>query len=246
MAKFGVLLLAAGKSTRFGGREKKPFALLEGRPVFLRSTEHFVTRTEVVQSLLVIAADDEEFVKRRYGANLMFMTVSIIVGGPERHDSVANALAKLSPEVEFVAIHDTARPCVTTEQINAVFHAAKEHGAAVLAVPVTETVKRVDKQHTVTETVERAGLWLAQTPQVFRRDWITAAYEQRSKLGKTITDDAQLVEALGHQVRVVEGSPSNIKITRPADLYLAEAILKSQPKPKSSGPAHPFAAEAQW
>lgn len=246
MAKFGVLLLAAGKSSRFGGREKKPFALLEGRPVFLRSTEHLVTRTEVVQTLLVIPGEDEEFVKRRYGANLLFMNVAVVVGGRERHDSVANALANLAAEVEYVAIHDTARPCVTTEQVAAVFEAAKEHGAAILAVPVTETVKRVDSQHSITETVDREGLWLAQTPQVFQRDWIVAAYEQRGKLGKGVTDDAQLVEALGHKVHVVEGSPSNIKITRPADLLLAEAILKGHPKPKSSGPAHPFAAEAQW
>lgn len=246
MAQFGVILLAAGKSSRFGGREKKPFALLEGRPVFMRSTEHLVTRTEVVQSVLVVAGEDEEFVKRRYGANLMFMNIAVVVGGIERYDSVANALAKIKPEIEFVAIHDTARPCVTTEQIDAVFNSAKTHGAAILAVPVSDTVKRVDGYHAIKETVDRSALWLAQTPQVFRREWIAAAYEQRGKLGKSITDDAQLVEALGHKVHVVEGSPSNIKITKHSDMFLAEAILKSQPKPKTSGPAHPFAAEAQW
>src|SRR5262245_41922250 len=109
MSQFGVILLAAGKSARFGGREKKPFALLEGRPGVVRSAEHLVTRTEVVQSVLVVAAEDEEFVKRRYGANLMFMNISVVVGGAERHDSVANALAKINADVEFVAIHDTAR-----------------------------------------------------------------------------------------------------------------------------------------
>lgn len=246
MAQVSVILLAAGKSSRFGGGDKKPFALLDNRPLFLRSTEHFITRTEVTQSLLVIAAEDEEFVRRRYGANLAFMNITIVVGGAERHDSVSNALAKVSPEAQFVAIHDTARPCVTTDQIEAVFNAARAHGAALLAAPVTDTLKRVDGSRTITSTVDRSGLWLAQTPQVFRREWIIAAYEHRSKVSQTITDDAQLVEALGHKVHIVESSLSNLKVTTHSDLRLAEAILKSQPRTKSSGPTHPFAAEAQW
>ena len=92
----------------------------------------------------------------------------------------------------------------------------------------------------------RKGLWLAQTPQVFRRDWLTAAYANRGRLGKDITDDAQLVEAAGHPVWLVEGSTGNVKITTREDLSLAEAVLKSRPKPKAAGPSHPFADEAQW
>src|SRR5262249_35957370 len=119
-------------------------------------------------------------------------------------------------------------------------------GAAIPAIPINDTIKRVDANHRVTATQPRKGLWLAQTPQVFRRDWLVAAYADRAKLGKGITDDAQLVEAAGQPVPVVEGASTNIKITPRADLIFAEAVLKSLPKPKPSGPAHPFAEEEMW
>jgi 2-C-methyl-D-erythritol 4-phosphate cytidylyltransferase len=111
-------------------------------------------------------------------------------------------------------------------------------------VPVPDTVKRVDAQHRVLGTMPRQGLWLAQTPQVFRREWLVAAYANRGQVGKDVTDDAQLVEAAGHPVHVVESTLSNLKITTKADLHLAEAVLKARPKP--SGPIHPFAEEEMW
>src|SRR5439155_20430034 len=141
---------------------------------------------------------------------------------------------------------DAVSPCVTTEQVDAVFAAARTHGAALLATRVTETVKRVDDELCVQETVDRQGLWLAQTPQVFRRDWLADAYARRAEFGQAITDDAQLVEAAGHPVHVVEGSPANLKITTKDDLHLADAILKSRPKPKGKRPFHPFAEEEMW
>jgi 2-C-methyl-D-erythritol 4-phosphate cytidylyltransferase len=246
MAKFAVILPAAGQSSRFRDKEKKPFTNLDGRAVWLRSAELFVTREDVSQCLIVVAPADQELFRRRYGANLAFMNVQIANGGAERFESVANALALVKPEADFVAVHDAVRPCLTEEQINAVFAAAEKHGAALLAAPVADTLKRVDAQHRVQETVARKGLWLAQTPQVFRREWLVEAYGKRGQLGKDITDDAQLVEAAGHPVYVVEGNLSNVKITTKADLHLAEAVLKSRPKPKPSGPAHPFAEEEMW
>lgn len=246
MAKFAVVLPAAGQSSRFKDKEKKPFATLDGRAVWLRTIELFVTRDNVCQCLIVVAKDDQEMFRRRYQANMAFMNVQIADGGKERFESVANALAMIKPEVDFVAVHDAVRPCLREEQINAVFAKAEKTGAALLAVPVTDTLKQVDNQHKVQATVERRGLWLAQTPQVFRRDWLIEAYTNRAKLGKDITDDAQLVEAAGHPVHVVEGSPQNIKITTRGDLILANAILKAQPKPKPSGPIHPFAEEEMW
>jgi 2-C-methyl-D-erythritol 4-phosphate cytidylyltransferase len=246
MAKFAVLLPAAGRSSRFHGNEKKPFATLDGRAVWLRTAELFVTRPDVVQCLLIVAPDDLEMFRMRYTANIAFMNVRLAPGGRERFESVANALALLGPEAEYVAVHDAVRPCVTAEQIDAVFGAVRAHGAAVLAARVTETVKRVDDKFRIRETVPREGLWLAQTPQVFRRDWLLDAYARRSELGQAITDDAQLVEAAGHPVHVVEGSPTNIKITTKDDLLLAEAILKARPKPKSDRPIHPFGDEEMW
>jgi 2-C-methyl-D-erythritol 4-phosphate cytidylyltransferase len=127
-----------------------------------------------------------------------------------------------------------------------VFAAAAKTGAALLAVPVSDTIKRSDDKGQVSETVSRRDLWLAQTPQVFRRDWLVDAYARRASLGKELTDDAQLVEAAGHTVYLVQGSTTNVKITAKEDLALAESVLKSRPKPKPVGPIHPFADEAQW
>ena len=245
MAKFAVILPAAGRSSRFHDKEKKPFVNLDGRAVWLRTAEHFVTRQDVAQCVIVVAKEDQEMFRRRYGANMAFMNVRIAEGGAERFESVANALAMVEAEVDFIAIHDAVRPCITEQLINAVFTKGTQKGAALLAVPVTDTVKEVDQQQKVTSTVARQGLWLAQTPQVFRRDWLTQAYANRAQVGKNFTDDAQLVEAAGHPVHVVEGAASNIKITTKHDVYLAEAILKSLPKPKPKGPVHPFAEEEQ-
>jgi 2-C-methyl-D-erythritol 4-phosphate cytidylyltransferase len=246
MPKFCVILPAAGQSSRFKDKEKKPFTNLDGRAVWLRSAELFITRDDVSQCLIVVAPDDEEMFRRRYTANLAFMNVKIVTGGKERFDSVANALAKVAEDVDFIAVHDAVRPCVQNEQVDTVFAAAIKHGAALLALPVTDTLKKADAKLKVEATVPRANLWLAQTPQVFRKDWLLAAYAERAKLGQGITDDAQLVEAAGHPVYLVEGQATNIKITTRADLMLAEAILKSRPKPKGQAPIHPFADEAKW
>jgi 2-C-methyl-D-erythritol 4-phosphate cytidylyltransferase len=246
VARFAVILPAAGKSSRFKDKEKKPFATLDGRAVWLRSAELFVTRSDVVQCIIVVAKADQEVFRRRYGANLAFMNVQIADGGSERFESVANALALLKPEAEFVAIHDAVRPCLTEAMITSLFNKAAEVGAAILAIPVADTLKKVAGNHQIEATVPRQSLWLAQTPQVFRRSWLEEAYARRSKLGKDLTDDAQIVEAAGHPVQVVEGAGTNIKITAKSDLHLADAILKSLPKPKPAGPAHPFAEEEMW
>jgi 2-C-methyl-D-erythritol 4-phosphate cytidylyltransferase len=246
MSRFAVILPAAGRSSRFGSKEKKPFASLDGRAVWLRTVELFVTRDDICQCLLVIAPEDRELFRTRYAPNIAFMDVQVVDGGAERFESVANALTKLKDEVEYVAVHDAVRPCVESSLIDAVFKKATETGAAILGVQVVDTIKRVDGQKQIEETLSRQGLWLAQTPQVFRRDWMIEAYAQRAKLGKQITDDAQLIEAAGHAVHVVESSPSNIKITTQNDLLLAKAILQSRPAPKAKGPAHPFAEEEMW
>jgi 2-C-methyl-D-erythritol 4-phosphate cytidylyltransferase len=246
MPRFAVILPAAGKSSRFRDRDKKPFINLDGRAVWLRSAELFVSRDDVCQCLIVIAPDDQETFRTRYGANLAFMNVQVAPGGAERFDSVANALTMLNAEADFVAIHDAARPCLTGEMVTNVFQAAVKTGAALLGVPVGDTVKRANAQGVVEETVARQGLWLAQTPQVFRRDWLEAAYADRARHGKDITDDAQLVEAAGHPVYLVTGSTQNIKITTREDLTLAEAILKARPKPRAARPIHPFEDEYKW
>jgi 2-C-methyl-D-erythritol 4-phosphate cytidylyltransferase len=221
-----VILPAAGKSSRFGGREKKPFTSLDGRAVWIRTAELFVNRADVKQIILVISPDDREMVKSRFGANLMFMEIKLVDGGAERFESVANALKVLKDEIDFVAVHDAVRPCVSHAVIDAVFNAAQKEGAALPGIPVADTLKRVDNGMRITETVSRFALWQAQTPQTFRRDWLQEAYDKRASFGKEITDDAQLVEALGKPVRIVPGSGMNIKITAHEDMKLASAFCK--------------------
>ena len=246
--KFAVILPAAGRSSRFGDpKQKKVYAELDGRAVWLRAVEPFVNRDDVIQTIVVIAAEDRELFERRFRPNVAFMNLQVLHGGAERYDSIAAALEAVDPSCEFVAIHDAARPCLTSEQVDAVFDAARTHGAALLAVPITDTVKRIDADQFTTETVSRHDLYLAQTPQVFLRELIVRAYANRVRLGAAVTDDTQLVEAIGHPCAVVESTPMNLKITTSADLRLAAAILNAQPKARREGPAHPFADEhAMW
>jgi 2-C-methyl-D-erythritol 4-phosphate cytidylyltransferase len=245
---FAVIIPAAGKSSRFGGREKKPFVSLDGRPVWLRATELFWTRDDVSKVYLVISPEDREEFRTRFGHLIAFANADVIEGGTERFDSVANALTRIAESVEYVAVHDAVRPLTPHAVIDAVFAAARKHGAAMPAIPVADTLKQVDPStNQVTATIPRDGLWQAQTPQVFRRDWIVEAYSRRNEFNGRITDDAQLVEALGHAVTVVLGSPINFKITRKDDLDLAEAVLRSLSATK--GPSRPAAAfddEAKW
>jgi 2-C-methyl-D-erythritol 4-phosphate cytidylyltransferase len=246
MPKFAVILPAAGKSTRFRDKDKKVFANIDGRAVWLRCAEAFISRNDVVQTIAVIAPEDLDNFKTRYGAHLGLLGVEVVPGGKERFESVGNALAKVRDDVDLVAIHDAARPCVSAKLIEDVFVAAAKTGAALLAMPVGDTVKRSDNKGQVEATVSRQDLWLAQTPQVFRRDWIMDAHARRNQLGKDITDDAQLIEAAGHSVYLVTGSATNIKITTREDIALAEAILKSRPQPKTPRPIHPFDDEVKW
>lgn len=245
MAQFAVILAAAGKSSRFDDKNyKKPFAPLAGRPVWLHSAERFLARDDVKQLVLVISPDDREYFNFKFSANAAILGIEVVDGGAQRADSVAKGLARVKPENELVCVHDAARPCLADEWISQVFQAAARSGAAICAIPVTGTLKRVAGDHTIQETVPREGLWEAQTPQVFRRQWLLDAHAQRGAAGAT--DDAQLVEQLGHKVTVVRGSPINLKIATREDLRLAEQALKALPKPKLSGPSHPFAGDDLW
>ena len=240
-----VIICAAGASSRFGGKRKKPFVDVSGRAVFLRSAELFSNRDDVKQVLLAISPEDEELVTVKWGANLKFFGVKIFFGGTERFETVSKGLELVKDDIDLIAVHDAVRCCVTSEWIDAIFAAASKTGAAILACPVSATIKEA-KDNTIIKTVDRAGLWEAQTPQVFSAALLKKAYSNLKNLDKNkISDDSQLVEELGQKVSIVETDSSNIKITRPSDIAIAEAILKSRPKPGSKGPIGPY-TEAQW
>lgn len=244
MPRFGVILAAAGRSSRFrDANYKKPFAPLAGRAVWLHSAEKFTDRDDVKRVVIVVAPEDREAFLGKFGGNLALMGITLAEGGAERADSVRNGLAKLGPDVEFVAIHDAARPCLATAWIDRVFAAGAKTGAAILATPVVSTLKRVGPGDVITGTVDRTGLWEAQTPQVFARDLLERAF---AAARGPATDEAALVEAIGHPVTVVPGSPINLKITSREDIRLAERLLEAVPRPRFTGPAHPFAGDDVW
>jgi len=245
MPTYGVILAAAGQSSRFqDANYKKPFAPLAGRPVWLHAAEKFLERGDVKQVVIVVAPEDREAFVDKFAANLAFMGITLAEGGAQRGESVRNGLAKLAPSIDTVAIHDAARPCIAAPWIDAVFAAGARTGAAILAIPVVGTLKRVGPDGVILETVDRTGLWEAQTPQVFSRQVLEKAYATNP--GNHVTDEAQLVESVGQKVTVVRGSPINLKITSREDLHLAEQALKALPKPKLSGPNHPFADDGMW
>lgn len=248
MGRFAVILPAAGQSSRFGkSRDKKIYRELDGRAVWLRAIAPFLKHPDVHQTILAIAAEDRELFERRYRPNVAFLDIKVIEGGAERHETVARALAEVDPSCDYVAIHDAARPCLSRELVDAVFAAAIEHGAALPGLPVTDTVKRVNEQGLGIETVPRAGLYTVQTPQAFRRELLERAHAQGREADASITDDAQLVEALGHPCKIVEGSRFNLKITVQDDLALASSYLALMSRSRPSRPLHPFADEgAGW
>lgn len=248
MGRFAVILPAAGQSSRFGNRrEKKIYTELDGRAVWLRAISPFLNRPDVHQIILAIAADDRELFERRFRPSVAVLDIKVIEGGAERHETVARAIAQVESSCDYIAIHDAARPCLSSELVDAVFAAAIAHGAALPGLPITDTVKRVSVEGLGVETVPRAGLYTVQTPQAFRRELLERAHARRREENATITDDAQLVEALGHPCQIVEGSRFNLKITVQEDLALASAYLALMERSRSTKPSHPFADEAaRW
>jgi len=256
-SKVAAIICAAGPGKRFGGKRHKQFVDVAGRAAFLRSVELFSNREDVKQILLGIPQEDEEIVKIRYGANLSLFNVKVFIGGATRFETVNKAIAMLKDDIELVAIHDAARCCVTAKWIDDCIKTAEKTGAAILACPVTATLKEA-KDGVIVKTVDRTGLYEAQTPQVFEVKLLKQSREKAESCFRTespkgadktntdkITDDSLLVEALGHKVSIVETNSSNIKITYPGDVAIAEAILKSRPEPKKDGYIGPY-GEAQW
>lgn len=224
MIKFSVILPAAGRSTRFGGGElKKVYVPLLGQPVWLHSAKRFAARPDVSGVVIVISQDDESYFREQFSDVCDELGIQIVLGGETRTDSIANGIDALDSSSEFIAIHDAARPGIDDAMIDAVFNSAAGSGAAILALPVPGTLKRVSIEGKIVETVPREGVWEAQTPQVFRRPLILEAYDKFRN--EPATDDASLVERLGHPVSVVRGAMKNLKITTKDDLAVAERLL---------------------
>lgn len=222
------ILPAAGSGQRFGSESNKLFALLAGKPLWLHAAERLAARPEIGRIVMPVSQADQSRFTDRFSDQLNHLGVELVLGGAERTDSVQAAIDQLNsdPAIELVAVHDAARPLVRSEDLKRVFATAAETGAAILATPVTATLKRDLGNRRRSVTVDRRELWAALTPQVFRVGLLIEAYRKHN--GRPATDDAQLVERLGHDVALVPGSADNLKITYPEDLLVAEAILSQQ------------------
>ena len=227
MAKVTALIPCAGQGKRMGGSISKQYMEVFGRPLLAYTLDKFQGHSMIDDIILVprreeIAYCDNEVVKK-YG----FTKVAALVpGGEERQDSVWRGLCALRKDTEWVVIHDGVRPLITGSVISAVLETAFLKGAAVVGVPVKDTVKRVNPDLTVSETPSRESLWLVQTPQVFRKDIVLHAYQQALSLGWRGTDDASLVEKIGVKVQMVRGEYDNIKVTTPEDLIFVRETLR--------------------
>ena len=214
-----------------------------GGPVWLRAVEPFVNRDDVGQMIMAIAAEDRELFERRYRASVAFMNIRVIEGGAERSDTVARALEVVDPRCEYVAIHDAARPCLATGWSTPSSPPLASTAPPCRRSPSPRRSSESASDRFTTETVPRERLYLAQTPQVFRRDLLFKAYAQRSRAGGPHHRRLPARRGIGHRCAVVEGSPFNIKITTHEDLKLAAAILPLLEKPRRDGPSHPYSDE---
>lgn len=220
-----VILPAAGKSRRFGGDRKKIFSLLGDRMVWEHAVERLRRRPEVGRIVIAIDPDDAELWRGPSAEAVSRHRVELVHGGAERVESVRMALAMLA-DSEWIAVHDAARPLVRDEDLASLFAAAETAEAAILATPLRGTLKREGDAGWIRETVDRRQLWEALTPQLFRGSLLREAYDRWS--GFPVTDDAQIVERAGGQVRLVVGSPTNLKITVADDLAVAAALLAAE------------------
>ncbi|MEO3947957.1 2-C-methyl-D-erythritol 4-phosphate cytidylyltransferase [Gorillibacterium sp. CAU 1737] len=220
---FGVVMLAGGRGSRMKSAESKQFLLVAGKPILVHALERFEEQPETACIVLVAAEGELERCRHLVNQHGIHKVTAIVQGGAERQDSVACGLKALPAEVEWVMVHDAARPFAAAEDIRACAAAAVEEGAAILAVPVKDTIKTADARRRVTATPDRSTLWAVQTPQAFRRRVLEEAHAAALDEGCLGTDDASLVERIGGTVRIVPGSYENIKITTPEDLQWAEA-----------------------
>ena len=227
MMKADAVIVSAGKGLRFMEGKKKQFHFLEGRPIVAHTLDKFETCPLIRSILLVVGQEDMDYCLKEIVEKYKFQKVSQVVpGGKRRQESVKNGIEALPKDADIVAIHDGVRPFVTKAMIEDSIHFAVRYGAVILAMPLKDTIKMSNPDGTVLKTLDRESLWQVQTPQTFQVNVIREAYYKAAEDGFIGTDDASLVERLGGKVHILPGSYTNIKITTPEDLLLANLFLR--------------------
>lgn len=221
-----VVIVAAGKGTRFGDAGKVLATLLE-RPVLEYSIDAF-ERSPSISEIVVVAGEHTEVAMQHLVSSGNWTKVTRVVrGGASRQESTARGVDAVSWDADVILVHDGARPLIQTAQIEACVASAREHGGAIVATPVTDTIKRVYNDQ-IEMTIDRSGLWAAQTPQGFHTSKLREMMRNAAQSPNLVTDEASLAELSGESVRIVPGDASNIKITHPTDLVVAEALLRAR------------------
>jgi 2-C-methyl-D-erythritol 4-phosphate cytidylyltransferase len=220
------IIVAGGSSQRMGF--DKLLAPLAGRPVVAHSIAAF-EQTESVTGIIVVGRAERLAEYEQVAESHGFRKITAVIpGGARRQDSVSCGLEQLEVATQFVAVHDAARPLVRPELIERIFELARTHGGAASAAPVTDTLKRADADHVVTGSVERVHLFAVQTPQIFRRDLLEKACRAVADAGLDVTDEISAVEQAGGKIVLLPNEEPNLKITYPADLPLAEFVLRQR------------------
>jgi len=222
--EYQVIIPAAGQGKRMGAGKNKLFLHLNGKPIISHTLKVFLEDEKCNGIILVIQPDDEAFFKKLLKTHRTTKKIQMVFGGTERQYSVFNGL-QVTKEGSIILVHDGARPFIRHEVIHQLAEVAHEKGAAIAAVPVKDTIKKV-QDFQVMETIERTSLWQVQTPQAFRFSLLLEAHHQALQENFLGTDEASLVERLQFPVQIVTADYDNIKLTTPEDLYIAEAILK--------------------
>ncbi len=223
VGKVGVIIAAAGQGSRMGESENKIFLPLEGIPVLVRSIKNF--KQPWIDEIVVVGRSDEQDKIRTLLDRWKVSVDKVVVGGARRQDSVEFGLKALSEKVEWVFIHDGARPLVTEATILESFKQVQRHQAVGVGVPVKDTIKVIDSNNYIINTPKREQLWAIQTPQAFSYELIKNAYAEANLHGWEVTDDCSLVEKIGAKVKMIQGENTNIKITTPEDLEIATMFL---------------------
>lgn len=226
--QFAVIIVAAGKGTRMQSTVSKQYLLIEDKPILVHTLKQFERIEEVGEIVVVVGKDDLAMVSAYVERYRLAKIKAVVAGGSERQYSVRCGLDAVSSQFDWVMIHDGVRPLITENRVRALWQEVQQCEAAVLAVPVKDTVKIVDANQLIQSTPDRSTVWAIQTPQAFRKALLEKAHNQAELDGYTGTDDAMLVERLGCPVKVVEGDYSNIKITTPEDLVWAQTLLKER------------------
>ena len=221
------IIPAGGSGKRMQEKQSKQYLLLNGVPVLVHTLRIFQGSPMIDEIFLIVPEDDVGFVRQSIVEKYGISKVSrVLPGGRERQDSVRNGINAVINDHDIVVIHDGVRPFVSEELVHAAITEASEEDAVAVGVPVKDTIKSVDDHAWVRETLDRSGLWLTQTPQVFKRDVIKRAYAIAYEDNYYGTDDASLVERIGINVKMIRGSYDNIKITTKDDIILAEGLIK--------------------